>query len=272
MSSVFPGSADPGRRSFADYLAIQGRVIHALLLRELHTRYGRDNVGYLWMILEPMMLAVAVAAIHAGAGTHYGSDIRPVPFSIIGYGIFIIFRGIFTRAEGTIESNGPLLYHRMVTILDMLVARAVLEGAGVSMTIFILLGMGYAFDLCGLPARPLWLLAGMGYMIWFSFAMSLLSCAGTHDNRLAARLIHPCTYIFMPLAGGFFMLKWIPEPYRDWLLYLPTIHIFEMARYGQFVSCKSEYVDVVYLTGSCLALTVLGLLAIRIVRRHVHLS
>ena len=100
------------RTSFWQALQTQGRVIYALIMRELHTRYGRDNIGYLWMILEPMMLASAVALLHVGGSTHYGTDIRPVPFAILGYGVFIIFRGIFTRAEGALESNQPLLYHR----------------------------------------------------------------------------------------------------------------------------------------------------------------
>jgi capsular polysaccharide transport system permease protein len=244
-------------------LVIQGRVIGALIMRELHTRYGRDNVGYLWMILEPMMLAVAVSAIHIGQGLHFGGDVRPVPFAIIGYGIFIIFRGIFTRAEGTLESNRPLLYHRMVTILDMLVARAILEGAAVGMTVIILLAMAVVLEMATLPPRPLLVLLAMFYMIWIS---------ATNDNKLVARLIHPGTYLLMPIAGGFFMLGWIPEPFRSILWYVPFVHIFELARYGQFEACKPDYFDLTYLTGWCLSLTVIGMLSIRIVRRHVHLS
>ena len=44
----------PPSASFASALATQFRVIGALILRELHTRYGRENIGYLWMIGEPM--------------------------------------------------------------------------------------------------------------------------------------------------------------------------------------------------------------------------
>ena len=94
----------------------------------------------------------------------------------------------------------------------------------------------------------------------------------THDNKFAARLIHPCTYIFMPLSGAFYMVKWIPQPYRSWLYYVPTTHVLEMARYGQFDAAKPDYFDVMFLTQICGALSVLGLLSIKIVRRHVHLS
>lgn len=264
--------SQPAPGSLLAAFRVQARVVGALLMRELHTRYGRENIGYLWMILEPMTLAVAVAAIHAGQGSHYGSDIRPVPFSLVGYGVFIIFRGIFTRAEGTIESNRPLLYHRQVTLLDMLVSRALLEGAGVGLTIAICLGLANVFDLAGLPFRPLWLILGIFYMIWLSFALSMICCAITHDNRLAARLIHPGTYILMPLCGGFYMLKWIPHPYQDWLWYLPFVHVFEMCRYGQFEAAAPTFINLDYLTGSCLLLSLIGFLSLRVVRRHIHLS
>lgn len=266
-----PGAG--GARAFVEALKMQGRVIKALLMRELHTRYGRDNIGYLWVILEPMMLASAVALLHAEQGnSRYTSDVRPVPFAIIGYCVFIIFRGIFTRAESALESNRPLLYHRMVTILDMLLARALLETAGIGATTFILLGVAYVFGFADLPARPLWLFAAIGYMVWFSLAMSMLCCAVTHDNRLAGRLIHPATYIFLPLSGAFYLVSWVPEPYRAWVLYIPTVHILEMARYGQFEAGDWEYFDVLFITNCCLVLTTLGLLSIQIVRRHVHLS
>jgi len=258
--------------SLREAFTIQCRVVGALLMRELHTRYGRENIGYLWMILEPGLLAAAVAAIHGVGPNHFGSGIMPVPYAICGYGVFIIFRGIFTRAEGTLESNRPLLYHRMVTIFDMMVSRALLESAGVGMTIAILLLMANIFGLSLPPARPLWMLLGIAYMVWLSLAMSLICCAITHDNRLVARLIHPATYLLMPIAGTFFLMKWIPQPYRDWLSYLPFTHIFEMVRYGMFENLDLENVDLLYLTASCLELSVIGMISIKIVRKHVHLS
>ena len=35
---------------------IARRVIGALLLRELLTRYGRNNIGFLWLFVEPRVL------------------------------------------------------------------------------------------------------------------------------------------------------------------------------------------------------------------------
>ena len=257
--------------SFSRGLRVQGAVIGALLMRELHTRYGRDNIGYLWIFLEPMTLASAVTLLHAREKTHYGSDIRMIPFAILGYSFFIMFRGMVNRAEGTLEANMPLLYHRTVTIFDMMFARALLEGASTFMTFLILLVFVTMFGLADLPARPLELMIGAGIMFFFSFGLSLIICAGTHESRLAARFVHPITYILFPLSGAFYQLSWIPLPYRDWVAWFPMTQIFELLRYGQFESAKNDYVDLPYLVGWCMVLTYAGMIGVLKTRRHVHL-
>lgn len=250
---------------------VQGRVIGALLMRELHTRYGRENIGYAWLFLEPMTLAAAVALLHAGEDRHYGSDVRMVPFVILGYSLFIMFRGMVTRADGALESNMPLLYHRRVTIFDLMFARALLEGAGTFVTFVVLIAFATAIGFAELPERPLELMIGVGLMFWFSFAVSTIIAAATYENRLVARFVHPVTYILMPLSGAFYQLSWIPQPYREWLTWFPMTIIFEQLRYGQFRAARDTYVDLTYVVGWCLVLTYVGLLALRMTRRRVHL-
>ena len=42
---------------------IQKRVIGALMLRELTTRFGRENIGFLWIMVEPLLFAVLVGIL-----------------------------------------------------------------------------------------------------------------------------------------------------------------------------------------------------------------
>ncbi|MBQ1540386.1 MAG: ABC transporter permease [Caulobacteraceae bacterium] len=251
-------------------LDVQRHVVGALIMRELHTRYGRENIGYLWMIVEPMLLAGSVTLIHFGQRSH--GEINPVPFTLTGYCVFIIFRSIISRAESTLEANQPLLYHRTVTIFDMLLARALLECAASTATLCVLLAGAWAAGMAEPPARPLTMLGAIAAMGWFSFAVSMPVCAATYVSKAVAKFVHPVTYILMPLSGAFFMLKWIPEPYRGWLAWSPMTQMFEMLRTGQFESVESPYFDPLYIAGWCLILTFAGLLSLRIVRRHVHLS
>ena len=42
---------------------IQHRVIGALMIRELVTRFGRENIGFLWMMVEPLLFAGLVGIL-----------------------------------------------------------------------------------------------------------------------------------------------------------------------------------------------------------------
>lgn len=256
------------RASFWECLAIQAKVIGAIILRELHTRYGRENIGYLWLIAEPLMLGTIISALHSGGNDH---GINPVAFTVTGYCNFIMFRGIVNRAEGALHSNLPLLHHRMVTPLDLALGRALLEAAGTISSFFILMTFCVATGFTDFPERPLYVLIGMGYIFWFSLAISFIVTGGTHERSFAERMIHPFTYFMIPLSGAFYMMTWTPEPYRSYLLYNPFPHMFETIRYGVFKDATLEYVDFGYITIVCAILTFFGLLAMRSVKSRIHL-
>ena len=271
MSTLPTAAPRPG--GFFRSLAVQQRVIAALMLRELHTRYGRENVGYLWMIGEPMLLATVIGAMHLESGHNdFATGMRPLPFGVLGYTVFILFRGIVNRSEGGVEANAPLLYHRMVTVFDITVARVLLEFAGVFLTSVILLTLIVCVGMGDPPARPLVLLGAWGFMLWYAFGHSLVVTAITYENRTIGRLVHPYSYFMVGLSGAFTPLPWLPHPFREWLSYIPMTSIFELARYGMFAGYKSDYFFAEYLTGACLLLTWIGLTLLTQMRSRIHLA
>lgn len=260
------------KQSFFKALTIQCRVIGALIMRELHTRYGRDNIGYLWLIGEPLMLGSVIAVLHSGGGgAGHGGVVSPAVFAMVGYTVFILFRSIVNRSEGAIDSNAPLLYHRMVAVLDFTIARATLELAGTVIAFVILFGFCLLTGLADPPPHPLILLAGIGYVFWISFAVSMIITGGTYHRKLLERFVHPFTYFQIPFSAAFFEVKSVPHPYRDYLLYSPLPQAFEIVRYGAFEGVTWDFVDLRYLNGVCLVLTFLGLVAMKSVKRRVHL-
>ena len=59
MTTVSRASAP----SLRDSLRVQGRVLVALLLREMLTRYGRHNIGFLWVFVEPMIFTLGACSL-----------------------------------------------------------------------------------------------------------------------------------------------------------------------------------------------------------------
>jgi capsular polysaccharide transport system permease protein len=251
-------------------LAVQLRVIGAIIMRELHTRYGRDNIGYLWLFAEPLIYGGAISVIHGlqAHGSAHG-DINPIALGMTGYSVFIIWRGIVGRADGALAANLSLLQHRMVTILDLTLARSLLELAG-CFSAFLILGIiMYALGIMELPERPLYVVLGVFYVFWLSAALGMIITGLSYERPVIERLVHPATYFSMPLSGAFIMMQWLPSSARSVILWFPLPHAFEIVRYGMFANCTLEYVDFQYLALSSLILTIIGLVSLDTVKNRL---
>ena len=246
------------------------RVFRGLILRELHSRYGRENVGFLWVIGEPMILASVITIIHQNQPNHSTDSAGLAAYAIIGYTIFIIFRNTFNQAGGAIEANQPLLYHRMVTIFDIIVARALMDIMACYAVTIVLLAICIMIGLAELPARPLSLISAALLMGWFTLGLTLIASCLTYRNELWTRQIHVLSYLVIPISGAWFSMSNLPPSFRDVLQWFPMPLIFEQARYGQFETSPGRFVSPAYVIGWCAALTFAGLLFTRRIRAKVH--
>lgn len=253
-------------------LAVQLRTIGALVMRELHTRFGRDNIGYLWLFLEPGLLAMGVAAIHALEVLRLPWGMQVVPFYVSGYTAYCLFRSVVNRAGTTLEGNGSLLYHRQVTIFDLLFARALLDAAAMMTAGLIIMGVTAALDIGQFPHHPLLFFAAWGLNLWFCFSLSLLVLAGNVAFPSLDRFVHPMTYFALGVSGVFYIFEQAPPFVRAIVIWVPLAQILEMLREGVFANFTSPYLKPFYIVGWCLGLTLFGLLAIRAVREKVELE
>ncbi len=268
MESITSASKRQG--SILSGLATQTRVIRALMLRVLQQRYGRNNIGYLWVVGEPMMLATVITLIHAAVTPHEGNGVSPFTFMLTGYGIYIIFRNSFNRSEGLLHSTETLLYHRMVTPFDIVVANLAVETIGCMSAILFMQTIGIIAGVSELPFRPLYLLGAIALFAWFTLGASLVISAYGYVSPIISRLAHPMSYFALPVSGAFVSMSFLPLWARPLLTWNPMTSIFEMARYGQFMTASKLYFFPSYVISVNLLLTYWGLIAIRRVREKIH--
>src|SRR5450759_988905 len=91
--------------SFFQMLAVQRRVLHALMMRELITRFGRDNLGVLWLVGEPMIFTLGVATLWTASGMNHGAGIPIVAFAVTGYSSVLMWRNSASRCGSAMEQN-----------------------------------------------------------------------------------------------------------------------------------------------------------------------
>lgn len=260
-----PSASGSLRRSFAT----QCRVLHALLMREVITRFGRKNLGVLWLVGEPMIFTLGVATLWTLAGMSHGSPIPIVAFAVTGYSSVLMWRNSAFRASGAIDQNKQLLYHRQVQIIDVLLTRTILEVGGATAS-FIVLSIFFMFiGWMAPPADPLEVLEGWLMLAWFGASLALLLGAGTAFSDVVERLWHPAAYLLFPLSGAGFMVDWMPDRVRGFVLLLPMVHGTEMLREGWFGNVVRTHYDLGYMAATCLVLTMAGLSLLRAASRRV---
>ncbi len=255
---------DSKETSLAQCFVIQCRVVHALFLRELITRFGRDNLGVLWLVGEPMLFTLGVATLWSNAGlAHGGNGIPIVAFAVTGYSSVLMWRNSASRSTHSIQANRPLLFHRSVMAIDVLLARIALEVIGATGS-FIFLGIFFTYiGWMPVPDNMGLVMAGWVMLAWFGAALALLVGGGSAYSDLVERLWHPISYLLFPMSGAAFMVEWLPEKLRKIVLYLPMVHGVELLRHGYFGSVVKTHEDVTYMAACCLVMSLFGVYVVR---------
>jgi len=255
--------------SFKQSAAIQGRVIGALLLREVITRYGRHNIGFLWLFLEPMLFTLGITTLWTLVKANHGSNLPITAFAVTGYSSILLWRNCSNRMVKALEVNHSLLYHRNVRVLDVFISRLVLEIAGATCSCVVLTIAFASLGLMHFPSDLLTALWGWILLAWFAVALGLLVGAASERAEMVERVWHIVTYLLFPLSGAAFMVDWLPKSAQQLILWIPMVHGTEMIRHGFFGTEVHTYEDPVYLIIVNLVLSLFALAMVRETSRRV---
>lgn len=261
--------AEASRPSLAASARIQIRVLHAIFLRELLTRYGRHNIGFLWIFVEPMIFTLGVTALWTATQSFHGSNLPIVAFAITGYSTVLLWRNMPSRCILAVTYNSAIMYHRQVKAMDIYLGRIMLEAIGASMS-FVILSSFFIFIEWMEPPEDVLLVVFAWIMIaLFGASLAIFLASLSERWEVIERLWHPASYLAFPLSGAAFLVSSLPTGAQNFVLYIPMVHGTEMLREGFFGTKVNTIYDVGYLVGSTLVMMTLGLALSRRVSDHV---
>lgn len=259
ISTVVSSSGTPWAISWR----IQCRVIGALLMREVVTRYGRHNIGVLWLIVEPMLFTLGVAALWQVARMHSEGPIPVIGFAVTGYSTVLLWRNASNRCAKAIEPNLSLMYHRHVKVLDIFAARVILELAGATASLAVLSCFFIGWGAMRAPLDLLTVVVSWLLLCWFSAALGLIVGAVSERSELFERVWHIVTYLMFPLSGAVYMVHWLPKQAQEVVLWFPMVHGVEGLRHGYFGSTIPTYEQPFFFLICNLGMTLFGLILVR---------
>ena len=247
-------------------LQIMRDTVHALLMRELKTRFGSSKLGYFWALAEPAAQASIMAILFSLIGRSSLSGVAVALFVISGIMPFKAFSKTLTQLSSGISANKALFAYRQVSPIDPILTRLMIELATFFIVYIVLLGvmawLGFDVwpqDLLALIAASL-LLIILGFGI--ALCMSSVLLYWQDATKMLAMIMTPMFFI----SGIFFCATMIPAKYWFLFTWNPVFHAIELSRDAFFVSYTTPVGSWGYLAFVSLSFVTLGLMLYRVNR------
>ena len=206
------------------------RIILSLWLRAINFEASQDRIGYLWLVLDPLVHVLIICAVPLFLHAGQIADMNTFPFAVIGACFWLTFR---TAATGALSGGGVLklqLEHPLVRRFDIIVARALS-----SIIVYFFVGSALMFaaafaELCTFPVNlPLFLVYFV--MVWvmgLSYGIIMHSLAQHYPGvrRINGFMIRVIAFT----SGLFYVSEQLPDEIAKIMLWNPLLHIVQLAR------------------------------------------
>lgn len=219
---------------FLNSLRTNARTFSALSTRFIIGRYGRNDLGFVWMFVEPALLCIGVMLMWSYTGGHDSHGIGLLSMVFTGYMPLTLWRHVSNSGGHIYRSAKEILIHKNITYIDVLLTRVGLEFLSVSTATLMIYTALFAFEI----VPPIYdlekLLHGWFLMGGMAFGFATILAAASEHFEMVEKFVAPVQYITLPISGCFFLLDWMPSSARDILVYVPIVHAFELFRAGFF--------------------------------------
>lgn len=240
---------------------VQARVVKAVILRELRTRFGAYHLGYLWAVIVPLLFILVLTVVYAAIGRRaaHGAPIEVLLLS--GMMMWLTFVDTQAHASTAFRSNRPLLVYPMVRVVDIVIARAILEFAAKTCAALILL---LIFFVAGRPAGmddPLGVILGALAACYLGMMYGhIVGCALAFAPSVQFVVTTMRRVLFFT-SGALFLLSDVPDEWRVYVLFNPIAHIIDLTRGAWIGSYSAPYGDVGYVAAWAIGLTAVAAVA-----------
>ena len=241
------------------------RVIFALVVREMGTKFGRSAGGYLWAIAEPLggIVLLAIAFSLALRAPPLGTSF--ILFYATGTVPFGMFNTMARQVAGAVGSNRGLLAYPVVTALDAVFAKLILNLMTLGLVAVILFtGIVFVFDLhinldLGAALTAVALAAALG------LGVGTVNCVLFGFFPTWKNVWSVLTRPLFIVSGVIFTFESAPANLQAILWWNPVAHVIAVMRAGFYGTYEPQFVSYPYVLGIALGTFAVGAY---LLRRH----
>ena len=254
------------RMGVLDALVEKKHVMTAVILRDMRSRFFNHGLGFLVVSLWPLAHMIILLGIYTAVGRKaaYGESLN----IFIGTGLIptLAYMYVARFMSVSLLMNRSMLAFPVVTVVDILMARAFLEIIAAALTLLFMFTILLAAGDNPLPADPfeavyaylatLLLAVGNGFLVGVITMFVPLFA-------MAFALLMIVVYI---ASGTLFVTASLPEPIAYALSWNPVFHSVEWMRLAYYPGYSDKWLDKTYLISYGAISLCLGLLLERVLR------
>lgn len=247
-------------------LAIQVRVLFALVMREMTTRYGRSVGGYVWALLEPIGTVALLTVVFEQIARQPPLGDSFAMFFATGYLAFHVYMDVSRAVSASVKVNRALLSFPRVTMVDTVIARFLLQLL-TSVVVFTVI-VAAVMAVTGAQTRidPLYVLLSLGMAALFGLGVGAINCVLFAFSATWERVFGVINRPMFLISGAFFIVEDLPRALRELLWWNPLVHVTSAMRRGFYPYYEASVMSPAYVLLFSLVLLVLGVVLLRALR------
>lgn len=246
-----------------------GRVIAALMLREMSTRYGRTPGGYLWAVLEPLGMIIILGWAYSLFARSPALGTSFLLFKATGFMALQIFTVLGGQVGHALGFSKPLLRFPRATWVDAIVARFVLNTIVLLVVLILIIGGIIIYE--QLSVFLFWtpIIIAVGFAAGLGLGVGCLNCYLFMRFPVWTQLWSILTRPLFIISGVIFLYEDMPPVAQHIAWYNPLLHLTGMMRDGFYPLYRPTYISLSYVGAWILIPMVLGLLLLRRYHREL---
>lgn len=236
------------------------RTITALILREMSTRYGRNPGGYVWAVVEPLgvILILSFGFSLLVRTPSLGNSF--LLFYASAYLVFNLYQSLSLTVSRAIGFSRPLLMYPVVTWVDAILARFILNLlTGLLVTYILLTGILATVDSRAvLEIGPI--AEALGLAAILGLGIGTLNCAIGGLFPTYELIWSIATRPLFLVSGIFYIYEDMPQSVQNVLWFNPLIHITGLMREGIYPTYHPLYISEIFVLIVSLSTLLMGLI------------
>lgn len=250
------------RQDFLVKFAEFRRIVGAVLIQDMRSRFGHSHIGYLIAIAWPLTHLCVITGLFILRTAIAPLGDSPTLFIATGGIPYILCFYPARLMALAIPQNRQLLNIPIIRPLHLIISRSILETLNALIVLVLFMGIIYLFDVDVLPYEPSDAAVAVGAAVFFGIGLgffNVVMCALVGPYFLVAFIL--VMIVLFAFSGVYLPASAMPDAVREYMLYNPLLHLVEWLRSAYFTAYDSERINkamILWIGGIGLALGLIG--------------